>query len=88
MYGWFIVTSFIVYIVIAIWSIYYAFKHLSRPGMSSVARGMIKRRHVSYIVVNVLCQTYNVLSKVTTNIDANYSLQGWILVPLVVLYFG
>ena len=67
-YGWIIVYSFAFYLVIATWSIYYAFKHLSRPGMSSGARGMITRRHMSYIIVNVACQSYNVLSKITTNV--------------------
>ena len=88
LYGWIICDTFLVYLVIAIWSIYYAFKHLSRPGMSSTARGMITRRHISYIVVNILCQTYNIMSKVTTNVNPHRSFQGYILTPLIVLYFG
>ena len=87
-YGWLIVGSFFFYIVVAIYSIYYALKHLKRPGMSSESRVLLMRRHISYIVMNVLCQTYNVLSKITTNINPGKSYQGYILAILIVLFFG
>ena len=55
LYGWFIVYTFGMYLAIAIVSIYYAFKHLNKPGMSSESRILLTRRHISYIVVNVAC---------------------------------
>ena len=76
LYGWIIVSSFSAYLVIAIWSIYYAFRHLSRPGMSSGVRGVITRRHILYIVLNIACQSYNILSKVTTNVAPTKSFQN------------
>ena len=88
LYGWIIVGSFFVYLVVAILSIYYAFKHLSKPGMSSEARGMTTRRHISFILANVLCQMYNVLSKVTTNVNPGKNFNGWVLNILAALYFG
>ena len=88
LYGWIIVVTFFIYIVVAILSIYYAFKHLSKPGMSSEARGMITRRHISFILANVLCQMYNVLSKVTTNVNPEKNFNGWVLNILAALYFG
>ena len=86
--GRFMVVIVVIYIVVAILSIYYAFKHLSKPGMSSEARGMITRRHISFILANVLCQMYNVLSKVTTNVNPEKNFNGWVLNILAALYFG
>ena len=87
-YGWIIITFFIAYLCIAFFSIYYAWRHLNRPGMSSEARGMIARRHISYIFMNVLCQSYNVFSKFTTNIDPEKGYSGYLLFILIILYFG
>ena len=88
MYGWLIVDAFIVYLVVAIASIYYAFKHLNKPGMSSESRILLTRRHISYILANVACQTYNVFSKFTTNINPSGSYHGVFYTILIVLYFG
>lgn len=88
LYGWIIIISFIVYVLIAIWSIFYAFKFLNRPGMSSTARVMITRRHVSYIVANILCQAYNVFSKFTTNLDPTKTYNINVMTPFIILYFG
>ena len=56
--------------------------------MSSESRILLTWRHLSYIVVNVACQSYNVLSKITTNINPQGAYQGYILIVLIVLYFG
>lgn len=88
MYGWIVIVTFIVYLVVATVSIYYAFKHLSKPGMSSESRVLLTRRHISYILANVACQTYNVFSKVTTNINPLGSYHNYFFTFLIVLYFG
>ena len=87
-YGWIIVVSFVFYLVVAILSIYYAMKHLNRPGMSSESRALLMRRHISYILMNVACQIYNVFSKITTNLNPTKSFQGYICAILIVLFFG
>ena len=48
---------------------------------------MITRRHITYIVVNILCQSYNMISKVESNIHLE-SRKTWWQVPLIILYFG
>ena len=40
------------------------------------------------IFMNVLCQSYNVFSKFTTNIDPEKGYSGYLLFILIILYFG
>ena len=49
---------------------------------------MITRRHVSYIVANILCQAYNVFSKFTTNLDPTKTYNINVMTPFIILYFG
>lgn len=55
---------FVVYMLIALYSSCVAIVALRKPGISSDARKMIFRRHVSYIAVNILCQSYNIFGQV------------------------
>ena len=56
--------------------------------MSSTARQMIIRRHISYIVVNVLCQLYTMISKVSNYINPQKTETNWAYNILIFLYFG
>ena len=56
--------------------------------MSAGARKMIVRRHISYIILNVLCQVYNMVSKVTNNVDWEKNYSGPVLTIFAVLFFG
>jgi len=51
---------FSLYMLIAFYSAIVAIVALRKPGMSSCARKMIMNRHFSYIIVNILCQSYNI----------------------------
>ena len=66
-YGWLTLGLFIAYVCAAIWSIVVSIIFLREQGPNNEARVMITRRHVSYICVNIFCQSYNMISKVTTN---------------------
>ena len=88
LYGWLVVSIFATYVVIAAYSSFFAYKALKRPGVSSVARQMINRRHITYIIVNVLCQLYNNYSRVILSLQPNKTHENWFLDVLVVLYFG
>jgi hypothetical protein len=62
-YGFVVVVVFIIYVLIALYSAFAAYQALKRPGMSQTARMMIIRRHISYIIVNITCQLYTIISK-------------------------
>ena len=94
-YGYLIQFIFICYLVIAICSIYYAVRFVSKPGISEEARKLIVRIHISYIVVNVICQMYSIVSKVIVpfgkkddfgNLDTNFNKWYWHM--LAVFFFG
>ena len=59
-----VLVYFLVYILIAFYSSIVAFVELRKPGMSSAARKMIINRHISYMVVNILCQSYNMFGQI------------------------
>jgi hypothetical protein len=43
------------YLGFAIASVVIAFRFVGKPGISGEARKMVVNRHVSYIIVNVIC---------------------------------
>ena len=55
---------FLMYILVAFYSAFVAIVELRKPGMSSAARKMIINRHISYIVVNIMCQSYNMVGQI------------------------
>ena len=57
-----LVILFLCYLIIAFCSIIFAFRFVSKPGISEEARKLIVRIHISYIVVNVICQMYSIVS--------------------------
>ena len=61
-YSTMILILFLCYLVIAICSIIFAFRFVSKPGISEEARKLIVRIHISYIFVNVICQMYSIVS--------------------------
>lgn len=86
-YGWIVVSVFFVYILCAIVSAIYAICRLRQAGISSEARQMFARRHISYIVVNFVCQSYNIYSKYVTN-TSNINVQNALSFVMTVLFFG
>ena len=86
-YGWIVVSIFAVYIICALTSAIYAICRLRQPGISSEARQMFARRHISYIICNFVCQLYNIYSKYKTN-TGNESIANAFLFVLTVLFFG
>ena len=49
---------------------------------------MVIRRHVSYIAMNVLCQVYNMLSRISTDIYPSYEYDHWVVAISAVFFFG
>ena len=88
MYGYLVLTAFGVYLISACASAFYALRFLNRPGISTTARRMIVRRHLSYIIMNIFCQMYNMVSKITTNMDPQMEIEGWYITIMIVLFFG
>ena len=64
LYGYILFFIFLIYIGYAVASVIVAFQFVRKPGISGEARRMVVNRHVSYIVVNVVCQLYSIISKV------------------------
>ena len=87
-YGWIVVVIFFIYIVTACYSIFFGMKFLFRPGISSEARKMTMRRHVFYIAMNILCQVYNFLSRLETDIDPTLQYDHWCITTFAVFFFG
>jgi len=86
-YGWIVVVVFVGYLISAIVSAIYAVRRLKHPGISSEARQMFARRHLSYIFVNIICQAYNIISKINASTE-NKPMDGWFFTVLSVLFFG
>lgn len=61
--GYFIILLFYIYLGFAIASVIFAIRFVGKPGISSEARNLIVRIHISYILVNCLCQFYSIYSK-------------------------
>ena len=92
LYGYIIEAIFCVYLIFAIYSIYFAFRFVSKPGISSEARKLIVRVHVVYIFVNVVCQMYNILSRMMqarSNFNADeYDFSAWYWSVMECAFFG
>ena len=87
-YGWVVFADILVYYIMAIYSAVSAFLFLNRSGMSSEARKMIVKRHISGILLGIVCQIYNLVSRINNIFSAEDSLQGWYLEIFSVLFFG
>ena len=76
------------YLMTTIWSASYAVFYLRRPGMSRTARKMIVTRHLSYIIVNVICQIYIITSEIELITTEDTIEPSWWSLVLAVLFFG
>lgn len=76
-------------IFIALISITYATWFMCKPGTARSTLKIIIYRHVAYIIVNILCQTYAVGSMVLLGlgkINQSHSHEAWM--PFAILFFG
>ena len=65
-----------------------AWRYLTRPGVSLYARRMLIGRHVSFIVLNVICQFYIFHDRELTIIDPDANRVGWIPTIEAIIFFA
>ena len=99
-YGFMIQFMFFVYLIIAVASIIFAYRFVRKPGISQEARSLIVRIHITYIVVNIVCQMYSIVSKAMVPIEFNKTLKeesiessefnydSWYFVMMATFFFG
>ena len=91
LYGYFIQAIFVVYIGAAIISIIFAFRFVRQPGISSEARKTVVRVHITFVLVNIICQMYNIISRMiipTHQGQQDIDFSMWYWKTMEALFFG
>jgi len=92
MFGYIIQGIFCIYLSFAVASIIFAFRFVRKPGISQEARQEIVRVHITYIVVNVVCQMYNIISRAIMPVHMGHqdhiNFGTWYWIILEALFFG
>ena len=62
--GWTQLISFICFMIMGLFSSFWACSKLSKPGISREVRMLVLKRHVSYIICYFLCNLYLVMQAI------------------------